>query len=98
MPIWVGPTKRERVQGRLCRRPEPVRRYDLVGGDDFTTNRKRRDEALGIMRHCSKAGSDRRKMSCSSQKDRRGRPARIVLGDLMQEMVKLLPEPRELGA
>ena len=28
---------------------------------------------------------------------RRGRPARIVLGDLMPEMVKLLPEPGELG-
>ena len=28
---------------------------------------------------------------------RRGRPARIVLGDLMPEMVKLLPEPTELG-
>jgi hypothetical protein len=28
---------------------------------------------------------------------RRGRPARIVLGDLMLEMVKLLPEPGELG-
>jgi hypothetical protein len=29
---------------------------------------------------------------------RRGRPARIVLGDLMLEMVKLLPEPGELAA
>ena len=29
---------------------------------------------------------------------RRGRPARIVLGDPMPEMVKLLPEPGELGA
>jgi hypothetical protein len=29
---------------------------------------------------------------------RRGRPARIVLGDPMSEMVKLLPEPTELGA
>jgi hypothetical protein len=29
---------------------------------------------------------------------RRGRPARIILGDPMPEMVKLLPEPRELGA
>jgi hypothetical protein len=29
---------------------------------------------------------------------RRGRPARIVLGDLIPEMVKLLPEPGELGA
>jgi hypothetical protein len=29
---------------------------------------------------------------------RRGRPARIVLGDPMLEMVKLLPEPTELGA
>ena len=28
---------------------------------------------------------------------RRGRPARIVLGDPMPEMVKLLPEPGELG-
>ncbi len=28
---------------------------------------------------------------------RRGRPARIVLGDPMPEMVKLLPEPTELG-
>jgi hypothetical protein len=27
---------------------------------------------------------------------RRGRPARIVLGDPMPEMVKLLPEPAEL--
>jgi len=29
---------------------------------------------------------------------RRGRPARIVLGDPMPEMVKLLPEPVELAA
>jgi hypothetical protein len=29
---------------------------------------------------------------------RRGRPARIVLGDPMPEMVKLLPEPGELAA
>jgi MarR family protein len=29
---------------------------------------------------------------------RRGRPARIVLGDPMPEMVKLLPEPAELAA
>jgi hypothetical protein len=29
---------------------------------------------------------------------RRGRPARIVLGDLMPEIVKLLPEPNELAA
>jgi hypothetical protein len=29
---------------------------------------------------------------------RRGPPARIVLGDPMPEMVKLLPEPGELGA
>ncbi len=29
---------------------------------------------------------------------RRGRPARIVLGDPMPEMVKLLPEPTELAA
>jgi len=29
---------------------------------------------------------------------RRGRPARIVLGDPMPEMVKLLPEPGELDA
>jgi hypothetical protein len=29
---------------------------------------------------------------------RRGRPARIVLGDPMPEVVKLLPEPTELGA
>jgi hypothetical protein len=29
---------------------------------------------------------------------RRGRPARIVLGDSMPEMVKLLPEPAELGS
>jgi hypothetical protein len=29
---------------------------------------------------------------------RRGRPARIILGDPMPEMVKLLPEPAELGA
>jgi hypothetical protein len=29
---------------------------------------------------------------------RRGRPARIVLGDPMPEIVKLLPEPGELGA
>ena len=29
---------------------------------------------------------------------RRGRPARIVLGDPMPEMVKLLPEPGDLGA
>jgi len=29
---------------------------------------------------------------------RRGRPARIVLGDPMPEMVKLLAEPGELGA
>ena len=29
---------------------------------------------------------------------RRGPPARIVLGDLMLEMVKLLPEPGELAA
>jgi hypothetical protein len=29
---------------------------------------------------------------------RRGRPAWIVLGNLMLEMVKLLPEPTELGA
>ena len=28
---------------------------------------------------------------------RRGRPARIALGDPMPEMVKLLPEPGELG-
>ena len=28
----------------------------------------------------------------------RGRPARIVLGDPMPEMMKLLPEPGELGA
>jgi hypothetical protein len=28
---------------------------------------------------------------------RRGQPARIVLGDPMPEMVKLLPEPDELG-
>ena len=28
---------------------------------------------------------------------RRGRPARIVLGDPMPEMVKLLPEPGELA-
>jgi hypothetical protein len=28
---------------------------------------------------------------------RRGRPARIVLGDPMPGMVKLLPEPSELG-
>jgi hypothetical protein len=27
-----------------------------------------------------------------------GRPARIVLGDPMPEMVRLLPEPGELGA
>jgi hypothetical protein len=29
---------------------------------------------------------------------RRDRPARIVLGDPMPEMVKLLPEPHELAA
>jgi hypothetical protein len=29
---------------------------------------------------------------------RRGRPARIVLGDPIPEMVKLLTEPGELGA
>jgi hypothetical protein len=29
---------------------------------------------------------------------RKGRPARVVLGDLMPEMVKLLPEPCELAA
>jgi hypothetical protein len=29
---------------------------------------------------------------------RRGRPARIVLGDPIPEMMKLLPEPDELGA
>jgi hypothetical protein len=29
---------------------------------------------------------------------RRGRPARIVVGDPMPEMVKLLPERGELGA
>ena len=29
---------------------------------------------------------------------RRGRPARIVLGDPMPEVVKLLPEPGELGS
>jgi hypothetical protein len=28
---------------------------------------------------------------------RRGRPARIVIGDPMPEMVKLLPDPSELG-
>jgi hypothetical protein len=33
-----------------------------------------------------------------SLETRRGRPARIVLGDLMPEMVKLAPEPGELGA
>jgi hypothetical protein len=29
---------------------------------------------------------------------RKGRPARVVLGDPMPEMVKLLPEPGELAA
>jgi hypothetical protein len=29
---------------------------------------------------------------------RRGRPARIVLGDPMPDMVKLLPDPGELTA
>jgi hypothetical protein len=29
---------------------------------------------------------------------RKGRPARVVLGDPMPEMVKLLPEPCELAA
>jgi hypothetical protein len=29
---------------------------------------------------------------------RRGRPARIILGDPMREMLKLLPEPSELAA
>ena len=29
---------------------------------------------------------------------RRGRPERIVLGDPIPEMVKLLPEPHELAA
>jgi hypothetical protein len=29
---------------------------------------------------------------------RRGRPARIVLGDPMPEMVKLLPKPHELDS
>jgi len=33
-----------------------------------------------------------------NRETRRGRPARIVLGDSMPEMVKLLPEPGELGA
>jgi hypothetical protein len=33
-----------------------------------------------------------------NRETRRGRPARIVLGDPMPEMVKLLPEPGELGA
>jgi hypothetical protein len=31
-------------------------------------------------------------------KTRRGRPARIVIGDPMPEMVRLLPEPGELAA
>jgi hypothetical protein len=32
-----------------------------------------------------------------NRETRRGRPARIVLGDPMPKMVKLLPEPGELG-
>jgi hypothetical protein len=33
-----------------------------------------------------------------NRETRRGRPARIVLGDPMPEVVKLLPEPAELAA
>jgi hypothetical protein len=33
-----------------------------------------------------------------NQETGRGRPAGIVLGDPMREMVELLPEPGELGA
>jgi hypothetical protein len=33
-----------------------------------------------------------------NRETRRGRPGLIVLGDPMPEMVKLLPEPSELGA
>jgi hypothetical protein len=33
-----------------------------------------------------------------NRETRRGRPARIVLGDPIPEMVNLLPEPSELGA
>ena len=33
-----------------------------------------------------------------NRETRRGRPARIVLGDPMREMLKLLPEPGELAA
>ena len=33
-----------------------------------------------------------------NRETRKGRPARVVLGDPMPEMVKLLPEPDELAA
>ena len=68
---------------RLCRRPCSELAAKLVL-DKSVTGRRLRD------------ATDRGHLV--NLETRRGRPARIVVGDPMPEMVKLLPERGELGA
>ena len=83
----VSTTVRETVDAVAALKKDEVSRGELAAklalDKSVTSRRLRQATELGYL---------------VNRETRRGRPARIVLGDPMPEMVKLLPEPGELAA
>ena len=91
------------AQGIEATVPATVREtVECSGGPERTgsvARRARREARARQERHESPgAGRNRPGLPREPGETRRGRPARIVLGSPMPEMMKLLPETDDLGA
>src|SRR3984893_6711956 len=91
---------------RVCRRHRGDGAHDGAGDCGRSCGAEEERGVARRTRRETRAGQERHQSSCAGRdrpgylvnlEIRRGRPARIVLGDPMPEMVKLLPAPGELG-